>query len=292
MTNIRAFVKSHPLLSYFALVLAISWGGLFLVVGGISATPEQLERLLLPALLATFAGPSVAGIALTALVHGKAGLRDLLARLTRWRVGARWYAIALLTAPLLVAATLIALTVTSPEFIPGIYTSGDKAGLLLFGIGWGLLGGGLLEEMGWTGFAVPALRQRYGALGTGLIVGFLWGAWHLPVTYWVMSGSAAGGITLGAFLLMFVFFHAGCLPAYRVLMVWLYDRTENSLFVAMLMHASFSASRMILNPIGIAGLALATYDLVLAVALWLVVAAVAAMGGWRLSQRSLRKRMA
>jgi len=294
MKTVRAFVKRHPVLSFYALVFAISWGGLLLVVGGpdgISATPEQVERLLLPALLATFAGPSIAGIVLTGLVHGRAGLRDLLARMTRWRVGVRWYAVALLTAPLFVTASLLALSLSSPDFLPGIYTSDDKATLLLFGIAWGLIGGGLLEELGWTGFAVPTMRQRYGVLGTGLIVGVLWGAWHLLITYWVMSGSTAGGLTLASFLLMFVFFHAGALPAYRVLMVWVYDRTE-SLLVAMLMHTSFSASRLILNPLAIAGLALAIYDLVLAVALCAVVVAGAVARDKHLSRRSLRRRAA
>ena len=121
MKTVRAFVKRHPVLSFYALVFAISWGGLLLVVGGpdgISATPEQVERLLLPALLATFAGPSIAGIVLTGLVHGRAGLRDLLARMTRWRVGVRWYAVALLTAPLFVTATLLALSLSSPSSSP------------------------------------------------------------------------------------------------------------------------------------------------------------------------------
>ena len=75
---------------------------------------------------------------LTGLVYGRAGFRDLLARMTRWRVGARWYAVALLTAPLLLTAVLLALSLISPEFLPRILTTSDKASLLLLGIGWGL----------------------------------------------------------------------------------------------------------------------------------------------------------
>ena len=74
-------------------------------------------------------------------------------------------------------------------------------------------------------------------------------------------------------------------------MVWVYDRTE-SLLVAMLMHTSFSASRLILNPLAIAGLALAIYDLVLAVALCAVVVAGAVARDKHLSRRSLRRRAA
>src|SRR5919112_2520826 len=113
MTTIEAFVKRHPLLSFYALAFAITWGGLIMVVGGpseILGSPEKFETRFGLVLLAWLAGPSVASILMTGLLHGRAGLRDLLARMTRWRVGARWYAVALLTAPHLVTAVLPALS--------------------------------------------------------------------------------------------------------------------------------------------------------------------------------------
>jgi membrane protease YdiL (CAAX protease family) len=175
MTTIKAFIKRHPLLTYFALAFAVSWGGILIVVGpgGIPGNSEQLEMLFPFGYLAMLAGPSVAGILLTGLVHGRAGLREFLSRLLRWRVGARWYAVALLSAPLLATAVLFTLSLTSPIFLPGIFASDDKATLLLFGIA-GAIMVGIFEELGWTGFAVPALRLRHGVLSTGLIVGVLW----------------------------------------------------------------------------------------------------------------------
>jgi membrane protease YdiL (CAAX protease family) len=95
--------------------------------------------------------------------------------LLRWWVGARWYALALLAAPLMYVALAFALSLTSAEFLPGILITSDRSALLLIGFGYVLLGGGFLEELGWTGFAVPRLRQGYGVLRTGLIVGLLWG---------------------------------------------------------------------------------------------------------------------
>jgi uncharacterized protein len=168
MTTIKAFITSHPLLTYFALAFAISWGGVLTVVGvgpgGIPATPEQLETLFPISVPAMLAGSSVAGILLTSLLYGRAGFRHLLARMTRWRVGARWYALALVTAPLLVITTLLALSLTSPEFLPGIFPSDEKATLLLSGIA-GAIMVGIFEELGWTGFAIPTLmRQRYSVL--------------------------------------------------------------------------------------------------------------------------------
>jgi uncharacterized protein len=295
MKTIRAFIKRHPVLSYYALVFAISWGGILLVVGlgpgGIPATKEQVGALMPFMLLALFAGPSVAGLVMTGLVYGREGFRHLLTRMTRWRVGARWYALALLTAPLLVTATLLALSLTSPEFLPSIFTSDDKVRLLLFGIGWGLVGGGLLEELGWTGFAVPTLlRQRHGVLATGLFVGVLWGLWHFLITFWA-SGTSSGALSLAGFLPA-VLFYVGSLSAYRVLMVWVYDRTGESMFVAMLMHASFSASMLIQQPLGLALVPGLAWNLVLAAALWVVVGAVALTQGGHLSRQPLRRRVA
>ena len=288
MTAIKAFVKSHPLLTYFALAFAISWGGVLIVVGpgGIPGTTEQLETLFTSVYLAMLVGPSVAGLLLTGLVHGRAGFRELLSRLLRWRVGARWYVVALVTAPLSVMAVLLALSLASPEFLPGIFTTTGKATLLLMGVAVGL-GAGIFEELGWTGFAIPGMRPRYGVLATGLIVGVLWGAWHFLVNLWAIdsfSGSLPGVLILPAVLFSF-------LPAYRVLMVWVYDRTE-SLLVAMLMHASLTASTLIVAPLAISGIVLLTYQLVWAAALWVVVGAVAVATRGHLSRQPLRRRAA
>jgi membrane protease YdiL (CAAX protease family) len=295
MTGIRGFIQRHPVLTYYTLVFAISWGGILSVVGpgGFPATKEESDRLFPFVLLALFAGPSVAGVVLTGLADGRAGFRNLLARMTRWRVGAGWYAVALLTAPLLVTATLLGLSASSPEFLPAIVTSKEKASLLLFGIGWGLVGGGLLEELGWTGFAVRRLRLSHNALTTGLIVGLLWGAWHYLVAFWG-SGTPSGALSMAVFLPALLFY-VGSLPAYRVLMVWVYDRTE-SLLVAMLMHASFSASMLILQPPAMALVPGLAWNFVLAAAMWVVVAAAAMANRrqlWRrLSRPPLRTRAA
>jgi len=289
MMTVKAFITRHPVPTYFALAFAISWGGVLMVIGGpagITGTTAQTDPLFPFVYLAMLAGPSVAGILLTSLVYGRVGLREFLSRMLRWQVGARWYAVALLTAPLLVAATLFALSLASPVFLPGILTTSNKASLLLFGIAVGL-GAGFFEELGWTGFAVPGLRLRHGGLGTGLIVGLLWGAWHFLVTLWG-SGSSSGALSLVLFLFVALF---SFLPPYRLLMVWVNDRTE-SLLVAMLMHASLTASVLILGPLAISGVPLLAYDLVLAAALWVVVAALAVANRGQLSRQPLRKRAA
>ncbi len=263
MTTIRDFIKTYPLPIYFTLAFAISWGAILISVGpnGIPVTADQIAVLVMAMLL----GPSVAGILMTGLTSGREGFRELVSRLLTWRVSARWYAVALLTAPLSTAAVLLALSLFSPRFLPAIFTSDDKATLLLMWIVGGLMVG-LFEELGWTGFAIPRMRMKYGVFTTGLVVGLLWGAWHFLVNW--ENDTFSGALPL-ALLLARLF---SWLPAYRVLMVWVYDRTE-SLLVVMLMHVSLVATTGIIDPV-LAGGRLLTFLLVKAAVLWVIVAAV------------------
>ncbi len=266
MTMIRDFIKAHPLLIYFALTFVISWGVILISVGfdGIPVTTDQIMVLVIAMLL----GPSLAGIFLTGIVFGREGFRKLVSRLLSWRVSFRWYAVALLTAPLSTAAVLLALSLFFPQFLPAIFTSNDRTTLLLMWIVGGLIVG-FFEELGWTGFAIPQMKMKYGVFTTGLVVGLLWGAWHFLVNWENDTFSGALPLTL---LLARLF---SWLPAYRVLMVWVYDRTE-SLLIIMLMHVSLVATTGIIDPV-LAGWKLLVFLLVKATVLWIIVAAIPLM---------------
>jgi CAAX protease family protein len=285
-------IGSHPVLSFYVLAFGISWGTILLAVGlgpgGFSATPQQLQVAIPYAVPAMLAGPGIAGLLLTGLLYGTSGFRDLLTRLLKWRVGGRWYAIALLTAPLLMTAVLLAMSLISPKFLPRIFTTSDTASLLLLGLAVGLPTG-IMEELGWTGFAIPRLKLRYAALGTGLVVGVLWGAWHLPINYWssgVTSGEVSLAVWAPAWLISTLL---GQLTAFRVLMVWVYERTGGSLLVAILMHASLATFTIVLIP-PLAVTANVISGFAFAVALWLVIAAVALAQGGHLTRQSHLKR--
>ena len=265
MLRISALIKQHPLLTYFALVFALSWGPWLVLTGG---APMRSDPRFMIMVLAGPVAPAIAGLLMTGFTAGRAGYRELLARLFRWRVEPRWYAVALLLAPLvaIITSVLLALSLRSPEFLPAIFTTADPVGLLLPGVTAGLLVG-FCEELGWTGFAIPRLRLRYGVLATGLLVGSVWGAWHAPS--FSRSDSFAGGLPL-ALLLVQLF---SWLPAYRVLMVWAYDRT-GSLLVAILMHVSLTATAIIFPPPAMSDMHSLTSILVSAATWWLLVAAV------------------
>ncbi|MBE0609207.1 MAG: CPBP family intramembrane metalloprotease [Dehalococcoidia bacterium] len=275
MTGIDRLIRDRPVLSYFVLTFIVSWS-LLLLIGGydlFSGVDWDASSVFGLAIIAMLTGPTVASLVLTARLAGRAGVRDLFSRLRRWRVDIRWYAVALVTAPVVVLAVNLGLWLTSSAFRPPILSDEAGAVALLAGLGVGLTT--VLEELGWTGFAVPRLRLRHTAFTTAVIVGVIWAAWHLIQIIWVGS-STAEGVPMAPYLAVYFLFAVASLTAYRVLMVWVHDAT-GSLFVVTLMHASYAACTL---PIGLLVPKLTGSDLLvqggaLSAALWLVVAAVA-----------------
>src|SRR5512143_4301077 len=102
MTKIQGFVRRHPLLSYVLLVFAISWGGILIVLanGGFTPGGAEGQKQFLLMYLAMLLGPGLAGVLLAGVIYGRVALRAHVTQMLRVRVGARWYAAALLIAPL------------------------------------------------------------------------------------------------------------------------------------------------------------------------------------------------
>jgi len=248
---------------YFILVLIISTGAVLISLGP-NGLPVPADKVMTVG-MAILLGPSTAGILLTGLASGRAGFRELLSRLLRWRVTARWYAVALLTGPLATGVVLLTFSFFSPEYAPSILTSNDRADLLLGGILSGLIVA-FFEELGWTGFAIPQMRRHRSIFATGIITGLIWGLWHF-LLFWE-SDSFSGAFPL-ALLLVRLF---SWLPAYRVLMTWVYDRTE-SLLVVILMHGSLVFTLAVIDP-SLTGVSLITFILGRAAILWIFAAAV------------------
>lgn len=262
-------IQQHPLASYFSIAFAISWSIVFYFVGGFQgfpATPKQAEKQSTAVVLATVAGPGIAGWAMTFLVYGEA--RDLRKRLFKWQ---RWYPLIGLFAPITVASILgaLCLLVSPHKYLPAIFLTDDKMVLLLIGVGYGVIAG-FSEELGWSGFAVPEMRkQGYGLLSTGVTVGVMWGLWHFLVAIWG-SGAEDGSFSFDLFV-PWIPWNLLILPCYRVLMVFLYDRTESILSMA-IMHGSLTASLPLILMPPARGYALSAFYILFAVALGIVIA--------------------
>ena len=272
MSAINTYIKRQPVLIYYVLTFAISWSVILVMIAliGMPTTKEQMEAAMTGAIVMFLLGPSVSGLLMTGLVDGKVGFHDLRSRLSRWRVAAHWYAIALLLAPLITLAVLMGLSVISPVYLPGVFTRDDKMARLIMGL-FSAVVTGICEELGWTGFVTPRLRQRYSVLATGLIIGVLWGLWHIvPMAIWpsvAYSAPLSPAVYIAVRTLAFL---VGGLVAFRVLMVWVYDRTQ-SLLVLILMHIGLTAANIIYEPEAIGGTSNFIADFVGAAAMWIVV---------------------
>jgi membrane protease YdiL (CAAX protease family) len=255
--------EQGPLISYFAATFGLTWSGIALIVALHGWEPAAIGGAgMAGILLAMVLGPSISGVLLTQLFDGREGLLDLWRRWTNWRVGWPWYAFGLLTVPVLLVTISLALArladpVFAPRFEPGLLL----AGLLV----------GALEETGWTGFATPRLLRQYSTLIAGLGLGFIWAVWHVFADY--AGNSAAMGAD---WFVVFAVFWIAPLPAYRVLMTWVYARTESVLMNA-LMHASYTGSLLAFAPATPLGMGL-MWQGVFACSLWVVVLGVLAIG--------------
>ncbi len=116
------------------------------------------------------------------------------------------------------------------------------------------IGGPVEEEPGWRGFALPGLQQRFGPMVGSLLLGALWGLWHLPLFLFVAgyNGSKTGILgTLGPFFA----FVAGTI-ALTIVMTWIFNRTGGSVFMTALLHASTNTASgaVFPSPVGLASL--------------------------------------
>lgn len=201
-------------------------------------------------------GPCFASLFLTAITEGKTGLRKLKSRIFKWKVSAKWYLISILIPPCLILITLLLLkNIVSPEFIPNFFFIG-----LLFGIP-----AGFFEEIGWTGYAFPKLRLRNSFMKSSVLLGFIWGLWHLPVIDFLGAASPHG-----RYLWLFGLAFIVAMAAIRVLISWIYTNT-NSVLLAQFMHAVSTGSLVFLGPIPLSpGQETLWYSLY-AVLLWILV---------------------
>ncbi len=217
---------------FFVVAYLWSWGlwiPAALVGQGISLSPVRVLYYL------GGLGPLIAGIGLACLTHRQEYCREYVLRLVQFkRIGLRWYAVILLTVPI-IAVLAIALDI----ILGGDGANWEEATLHLLPRPWSivpfalftLIFGPLPEELGWRGFALDRLQARWSALGSSLILGAAWTLWHLPLFFIGGTFQFKQGIGSIAFWL----FMLDKAPQ-SILMTWIYNHTRRSTLSAVLFH--------------------------------------------------------
>jgi len=213
MNTVTSVVKRYPLVTFFVLTYIFSWWGW--LIDGVGQIPF---------------GPLLAALIVVPLTGGVAGLKAWASRIVRWRVGLKWYAVALLLPVAIVVAAVI-LNVLLGAGAPSAGQLGAWPGIfpeflfvfLIIGLG---------EEPGWRGYALPRLQEgrsvadpRTGALLATLILAVFGVIWHLPL--FITGDSPWSNIPL--------------IVAGYILFTWLFNNTNGSVLIAMLFHASVGA---------------------------------------------------
>lgn len=243
----------HSIAVFLALTFVLSWWPWLPVFG-------RIEPPILPL------GPMLAALVVVTVVHGRSGLRDLVAATVRWRVPVRWYGVAI-GFPLLVAVTAAAVlvllgapvsTATLPTGVADVVIEAVAVFLVV----------GLGEEVGFSAFALPRLLKRRSVVATVLLPGTTRVLWHLPL---FVSGETDWSVVLW-------------LVPVQVIFTWIFLRSGGSAFLLVLAHCS----QNVLARLFVTGLFSGPYQLQLswlqAGGMILLAVAILLTAGWELGR--------
>lgn len=233
-------VQKNPLAVFFGFTFLLSWlVWVPLALDHYSLLPGRLHPgiVLVGRMLGTF-GPAASAILVSRFSGGKPAVRALLGLLKKWRVGWFWYAAAGLVFPALVFV-VAAIYKLLPGAAPLPVQPVSAANLIV--ITMILILSVLGEEIGWRGFALPLMQERWTALKSSLLLGTIHTIWHLP--FWIVLGELEM-FGPGYWLLSWIWVLA--LTCY---ITWLMNNTGSSLPIALLFHASFNLASVGFLPI-------------------------------------------
>ena len=230
-SGLKAFVKRNQLISMYVLLFVLAWPGLIWEV----LYSQGIVTSQSPVIVSLFTGwgPGIAAVIVTAMIAGRAGVRELLGHFLRWRVGLQWYAVAffLLAAFILGGIGLHILFGGATLVIPA---AGASPLQILFAFVVTVLFGFLIntEEIAWRGFALPRLQARYGVLMAVVLLVIPESLLHLPY-FWnkdIDFYQTVGMFWFTAFSVGLVFIYA-----------YVFNKTNGSLLIVTIMHASQNA---------------------------------------------------
>ncbi len=210
---------------FVVLAYAFSWAWWIpLAVSG--TTVDQGQGW--PTHLIGLMGPALAAFVVTGFGDGRAGLRNLWSRVFRWRVGWIWYGVIVATAALAAIPVVTKSGVHASDFV--LYSGAPTAGLAV--VVYVFIVNGFGEEIGWRGFLCELLLEKTSRGRTALIVWPIWGLWHLPLFWVVVSFRDFGvGGTIG---------WAIGIGFGSVFLTWLYQSASHSILIVALWHTTYN----------------------------------------------------
>ena len=230
--------------TFYLLAFAVSWS----IEIPQAAAARGLIHVQLPLAVGFLSplAPILAAMVMSWREGGTTELKRLLGSFLIWRVAAGWYVVVVLGFPLL---ALVAVTLgfvagahrpdLNASYVHNLFPQFSRSlspwllflPFLLFSIVTSVP-----EEAGWRGFALPRMQRRWGPFLASLVVGSLWGLWHLPLFFYPQA--VQSGIS-------FPLFFAGTVST-SILFTWVFNATGGSLLMVSILHSSFNAADVFL----------------------------------------------
>ena len=225
------WLRSHPLTGFVILAYTGSWIFWVPFIPLQKFIPAESYKPAAAGVgqLALLAGPFLASLIMTRLTTGS--LRAWTSSFKRWRVPPVSYALALIAIPaaiIIASAVLPGKEAGTPTFVGPAVVIGPLIQAVAF-----LIGGPIQEEVGWRGFALPILQERLRPLQAAVVLGIIWGGWHLPqffVSAWETPHNNAGDV-LGFFAFT---------VTSSIVISWITNLARGSVLLAILAHNSIN----------------------------------------------------
>ena len=243
-----------PLLSlvpFMLIAFGVAWGILALYI----FLPDQMSGMFgqltgqHPLFFLAVWAPAIAAFIVVLYHAGISGLARFLSRFLLWRCSPWWYAFLIVGIPVIfIAGAAMRGTLLTDPFPFATVSS------MLIALGLAAIKGPM-EEFGWRGVALPLLQRKLAPLWAGLVLGVIWGLWHLPA--FMLSGTQQSQWAVAPFFI-------GCI-ALSVIVTPLFNASRGSILLTAFFHFT------VMNPVLPAAEPYDTYILVAvaAVIVWL-----------------------
>lgn len=236
-TGLKRFIERRPLISFFVMAYLFSW---ITVIPYILSQWNILPNTKVFAVFFAakpFTGPALAAYIMCRVLGGNEAWLTLKKSVRQTKAELKWYVFIMLGVPAAMFLGIIALNGGLPSF-HGL-TSSFIVGYVIQFVVIFFFAGPLGEEIGWRGFALPLMQARFGALKAALFMGVLWALWHLPDFLTVAQRGGPGSSLSLLYFNLPIFILSGI--AISIVVTWVFNYTNASVFIAILLHTSLNA---------------------------------------------------
>jgi len=237
MKRIKKFIKEKPLLAYLTFNYLISWAFLVpcykILLNAEKGTFPILALIGLPGAY----GPSIAALLILRITEGTGSIKRLLKKAIFWKLHAKWYLFIFLMPLALLAASVIISSIFFKFSLGKVDVwSGLKVifPFVMIALPFGPMG----EELGWRGYLLPKLLEKFNPMLSSLILGAIWTVWH-TASFGYPGAAIPSIFKVNAWTISLYF---GTLLGESFLFTYIYLKTRGSVFLAILFHAVFNAS--------------------------------------------------